>query len=114
MSKINDEVALIKRGEVVPISRLHILRDELRLALDGSKWKTVRNRARCITAIIPYAMNPSTCMTGTPHLDGVYSIGTQNFYDAPDKTKEALNDMNSLIGKCRDKLRTKKKKKKKR
>ena len=103
----------MKRGEVIPICRLHELRDELRFALDASKWKTVRNRARSITALVPFAMDPSTCWTGSPHLDGIYSVGTQVFARAPDKTKQALTEMNALLGKYKEKMRKKKRKKRK-
>ena len=108
-----EEVQRVKRGEIIPIIRLHQLRDELRFALDAKKWKTVRNRARSITALASLAMDPSTCGTGTPHVDGVYSVGTQEFAGAPDKTKQALTEMNALLGKYKEKMRKKKRKKRK-
>lgn len=97
-----------------PVAQIHRLRDELGQAVARGKWKTSRNRARSITKLLALAMDPSTCGGGTPHIDGVFSVGTQSFTLAPERTKVAIDEMNEAIKTCREKLHKKKKKRKKR
>jgi hypothetical protein len=83
--------------EEIPVVQIHKLRDEMTLAIASQKWKTTRNRANSISELIVLAMDPVTCRAGSPHIDGVCAVGTQEFAAAPEKTKAALQKMNELI-----------------
>lgn len=108
-----EEVQRVKAGEIIPIVRLHQLRDELYISLEKQKWKTTRNRALSITALVHLAMDPTTCGTGVPHIDGIYAVGTQSFGRAPKKTRAALNEMNELLRMHKANIRKTKRKKRK-
>ena len=96
--------------EEIPVVQIHKLRDEMTLAIASRKWKTTRNRANSIYELVLLAMDPVTCRAGHPHIDGVFTVGTQEFAAAPEKTKAALQKMNDLI---RSNRKVGKKKKKK-
>ena len=103
----------------VPIVEIHRLRTELWNAIAAKKWKTANNRAKGITKLVPLAMDPVTCRIGNgePHLDGVYTIGTDHVMNAPQEVQERIIEMNRLIhlgksGKWPKKSKKRKKKRK--
>lgn len=91
---------------------MHRLHDELAAALEACKWKTAKNRAKGIIRLLPIALDPATSKAGTPHLDGVYNIGFQKIFGAPEETVAVVRKMNDLIHVAKLKLGKKKKKKK--
>jgi hypothetical protein len=91
---------------------MHRLHDELADAIENDKWKMAKNRARGILKLLPVALDPATSRTGTPHLDGVYNIGSQHIVDAPDDARVVIQKMSDTIALAKSKLRRKKKKRK--
>ncbi len=83
----------------VPVVEIHRLRIELWDAIAAEKWKTANNRAKGIAKLVPLAMDPVTCRIGNgePHLDGVYTIGTDHFMEAPREVQAQIIEMNRLI-----------------
>lgn len=83
--------------EEVPICHLWNLRNLLDDALDNSRWGEVESISGQIVVGIKEALDPSRCQVGTPHLDGLYMIGTVRYDRAPPKSKRALNKMNRIL-----------------
>ena len=102
----------------VPIVEIHRLRTELWIVVAAKKWKTAKNRSRGIAKLVPLAMDPATCRIGNgePHLDGVFTIGTDYIMDAPQEVRDQIMEMNRLIhlGKSGKWPKKSKKRKKKR
>ena len=83
--------------EELPIRRLWKYREQLNKAVDGGEWEEATRLSKLIVSDIRFALDPATCGTGKPTLDGLYSIGTQRYVRAPDKTKRAINHMNRIL-----------------
>jgi hypothetical protein len=84
-------------SEELPIRQLWKYREQLSDAVDACEWGEAERFAKMIVRGIRLALDPATCGTGKPTLDGLYSIGTQRYSRAPDKTKRALNHMNRIL-----------------
>ena len=100
--------------KAVPVCEIWRLRFELHDAIVAEKWKTAKNRAKAITKLVHLAMDPATCRIGNgePHLDGIYTVGTQHTVFAPADVRDVITEMNQLITLGKSGKWPKKKKKK--
>ncbi len=83
--------------EEIPISKLWTLRNLLAEAVDDSQWEEVISIVKQLLVVLRDALDPGKCKTGTPHLDGLYMLGTMDYERAPAKARRALNKMNRII-----------------
>lgn len=81
---------------------VRVICDSLRrldsLILNG-QWEECVTLSNDILNYIKLAINPRTCKTGTPHLDGVrpYHTGRMYYSYAPSNVKKSLEKMNRII-----------------
>lgn len=80
-----------------PVTRAISLQRKLHEAVDASEWDRCIELAGKICKQIKLALDPKTCQTGIPHLDGVYSIGTMRYERGPKDVVRAINKMNRII-----------------
>ena len=81
----------------IPVAQIYRLRDKLGIAVDDGDWDEAADLAKQITKKIPLAVNPQTCMTGEPHLHGVYTIGTMRYERGPAHAVRAIRQMNRIL-----------------
>ena len=93
-------------GVEIPVSVIWKLQRKLNKAIDARLWDEVAGLANAVSAQLKLAINPATSHTGgTPHLDGVYSVGTMHYDRAPKTAKAALHKMNRIIKTAKRTLR---------
>jgi hypothetical protein len=81
-----------KEEDLHPINKARRLRNELGQAIHEEKWKRSHNLAKDLIRQV------DICLThDTPHIDGLFRIGTMWYSGAPDKAKDMINRFNQKL-----------------
>lgn len=76
----------------------------LKKSVANEKWDESRRLSKLIVEDIKLAVSFDRCKTGTPHLEGLYRIGTMTYMYAPAKVKRSLDRMNLIIKSAKENL----------
>jgi len=96
-------------SDSIPIVQVHDLRGRLTKALDAERWDEAEQISKAIYRLIPKCLSPHTCGTGTPHLDGVYSVGEMRLANSPASVKKSILHMNRILSSYKKSGKKKKK-----
>ena len=88
-----------KEEDLHPINKAWRLRRELGVSVSEEKWKRSHNIAKELIKQIDVVLSHHT-----PHLDGLFEIGTMWYQGAPDKAKHMINSYNAKLKASRKKL----------
>ena len=83
----------------------------LKVLVADREWDEARDVSKSIVEDIKLAIDFDHCKTGTPHLEGLYSIGTMTYMYAPRKVKRSLDKMNLIIKSAKENIPAKRRKK---
>lgn len=81
----------------IPVVRIYALQKQLHQELEDGNWKSCKVLSSDILNTMKLALNPATCKTDKPHIDGVYAVGSMRYERAPKDIKRVLNNMNRVI-----------------
>jgi len=88
-----------KEEDLHPINKARRLRNELGQAISDEQWKKSHNLAKDLIRQI------DICLTDqTPHIDGLFRIGTMWYSTAPSKAKDMIDRFNQKLKAERRKL----------
>lgn len=89
----------------IPVAVIWKLQCKLRLAVESERWDECPPLVKDVLAQLRLAVDKGAALTGVVHLDGVYTIGTMQYSQAPPSAMKALNRMNRIVTAAKRSLR---------
>ena len=89
----------------IPVFKIYEAQDALNNSIEKKLWDECERQAKEITKWIPMAIGKTTCRVGSPHLDGVYAVGTMRYEVSTDTARKAINNMNRILRTARRTLK---------